>query len=337
MINPEQHAENSGYPLENTSVDRRTFLREALTAGIAFGVSGCLDSRNASKKEEAREGHESTTWTPERRAEIFEKERGHEFFRLATPERKRQWLEANAGPMCCPEDDELQFDILCPDDRIRLKPDEFAWRIGGAGILYAFDDERGELDYRKALALLGPHRRKIRGIKNHRCNCVACKIVAKKLALTGTPQDGDTLGQQWAKELADRLGVPYLGEADMEQQYADGHPGSAILYGSKRAQASQNIGFHSLVIHRWGNDHAHYARKELRSAADNIVLDPGQGIGIGPRFINRHRPALILASGANVDEMRIAAGEAEEVAKELNTRRGDELLKVVPYIAPRAV
>lgn len=336
MSTPDQSHENSEYPLQGIhGMDRRRFLETTLAA-ISSGISGCLGNHDAPKKGKTPENQAITTWTEERRADIFARERQHEFFKLATPERMRQWLEANAGPMFCPEDSELKFDILCPDDRILLKPDERAWRIGGAGILLAYDEQRKQLNYQRATALLQPHRKHIRGIKNHRCGCGACKIVAT--SINGDGKEGDRLGAIFAHDLADLLGVPYLGEAVMEQEFADGHPGSIIFFDpTRRLQNPKNAHFpHGFVIHHWGDGYSTYAKHELWLAAKNIILDPENGIGTGPPFINCHRPGLILASGRDAHHTQLAAAEASSVATELNAMQHDEVFKVIPFTAPHS-
>ena len=332
-------------------LDRRGFIRDAIVGGTTLAIGAVLlsqkgdDTTVRTEKQERGEELEDHAWTPEHRTKVFATERKHEFFRLALPDDMAEWLEANGGPMFSPEDQPSE--LLCMDGRIKLRRGQYARRIGGSGIVYAYDRQSNTLNYNRAINLLGPHAvaGRIRGIRNHRCGCGACAIVAREMARGGVAQNGDDLGEQWSQGLAQRLGVPYLGQADMEHGFEHGHPETVIFYdATQRMQDTRWANFpHGLVIHRW-NDVA-YAQREL-SVAGGIVLDPEHGIGMeGEDESGRHvqlispqQPVYILASGKDRAEASLAGFEASQVARRLNHEHDDaELFKVIPYVAPRAM
>ncbi len=178
-------------------------------------------------------------------------------------------------------------------------------RMAGSGILYQGQAES---------ALTG----KADGVYSHE-ECGAAALYAKLNSLN--PDNADQYGIEWAKNLADKLGVPYKGHIGIDNMVRPSgkHIAQVTYYdGSGQFEPSRLKSLPpGFVISRSLLD-AEYAKQELRVSI-NIALGEH---GLGKRFIPL-TPFIIVPIGNPDDDklsLDILTQEARSIAKAFNGR-----------------
>jgi hypothetical protein len=176
--------------------------------------------------------------------------------------------------------------------------------LAGSGILLNLDQ-----------AISFCQKAEIKGVYSH-AECGAAKIYAKKESLD--PAEADEFGIEWAKTLAEKLKIPYLGHLEISQMARSSglHTAVAVYYdGTGEFDCSQVAELpKGFIISRRYLD-SDYAKLELKMAIE-IALGSH---GFGQKFSIRD-PFIIVVLAKNDPDSKKFLLEAKEVAKKFGPK-----------------